>query len=499
MEAYTLKADTEAEINASLPEYMPDIMALVRVDCNTDVTDVKVDAGRITVEGDALFTVLYQSGYGVKLNSAEFTKHFSQTFTPKQGAFDTACRASSCVTFVSCRLNDARTPLLKAKIQTQAEVRSCVLQKCVDTESSGSTFYKRSSFTVPMPRQNIRSMHECNGEIVIPRGDSAVGDIIMHSAVLQSYAVSATDGSISCRGNVLVKAVYESEDGSSYHSVSKSIPFGFDEPTAAATASSQTDARVRVTGHSLTAVMDNYGENRLIKATFDICTDVYCFDEREYTVATDLFTPNFSSETATAAVTYPLCPITSEKNFSFDTRTERYEIPYTELYDASCRINSATVDIADGGVNVRGSMTISVLGKRDEGFDSADIGENFEEFFPIEVTGDSAPTVNINVTEVIPSLLSDGSIAVKVLAEAVISMYPTETRSFIAEVVKEETLPAEEEGVTAAYYFPSGDDTLWSVAKHYGVNPSSVLASGHGAFDEDGNIRPDTKYIFINK
>ncbi len=478
---------------------MPDIMALVRVDCSVIVTDVRADAGRITVDGDAVFTVLYQSGYGVKLNSAEFTRHFSQNFSAKQGAFDTSARATAAVTYVSCRLNDARTPKLLAKIQTEVEVRSNVLQKCVDTESSGSSFYRRASFSVPLAGQNARGVHECNGEIVVSRGDSAVGDIVMHSVSLQSYAATPIDGAVSFRGNVLVKALYESEDGSSYHAISKSIPFGFDEQNASVKATSQIDAKARISGHSLTAVMDNYGENRLIKVSFDVCTDTYCFEDREYTVATDMFTPNFLSETAVANVTYPLCPVTYEKNFSLDTRTERFEIPYTELYDASCRVNNASAECVDGGINVKGSLTISVLGKRDEGFDSTDINESLDEFFPLDVIDSSTPTANINITEVIPSLLSDGSIAVKVMGEALICMHPTETRSFISEVIKEEALPKEEEGVNAAYYFPSHDDTLWSVAKHYGVNPSSVLASSHGAFDENGGIKPETKYIFINK
>ena len=152
---------------------------------------------------------------------------------------------------------------------------------------------------------------------------------------------------------------------------------------------------------------------------------------------------------------------------------------------------------ADGGVELTGTLTVSVLGDSMEGVLHRDHTAEFVQFIPAELPGGLTEiTAEAMPFEIMPTLHSDGSLSARVICNASLTCRRAEIMSFLSEPVKQAD-PPEEEPYSVAYFYPAKTDTLWSVAKKYRIDPAKLKADNPTSFDESGRLLPGTRTITV--
>lgn len=489
-----LTADKELEFGCALPDYAPDILVLIKAECVPSVESAKASAGKCLIDGRADFKLIYATGYNGKIRSVSFSKQFSHTFDCPSGLVEPYCDAAAEASYVGCKISDPRNLMLRAHIRIDCLMRGSTQVRCIDTDATGGRFFKKKDVTTVRAEASSVS-GEALGEILLGRGEPAASEIISHSIRLQPPRVSYQSDGIVMRSDASVTVIYEPENTEAeICSVTRSIPVVLemnDIPER-----SEPDADMTVVSSSAVLMPDNYGENRLFKMRIAVSGKVTVCKAEEITLAEDMFTPKFKTECERGTAECIREETVTEKTFGLDIRLTPTE-PFTEILHTNASFRGISAEKCDGGVRIYGMCCAEVLGKQQSGCDSAEQCETVDRVLTYDVGDGEICDVSVYLLDASPTLTADGTVTVRITAEAKIRCAVFENVSFLSAISKEEPIDTQNGGMTAAYYFPSASDDLWSIAKQYSKDPESIKQQNSGVFAENGTLVAGTPYVRI--
>ncbi len=489
-----LTAEKEIEFGCSLPDYSPDILAIIRAECIPTIESVKASAGKCIVDGRAEFRLLYATGYNGKTRSATFVKQFSHAFDYPSGVTDAVCRATAETTSVTCRLSDVRSPLFKAGLFVKCSVHGNDRIKCVDTDSSSGYYFKTKEISLRRPAVPDAASAEITGEILLGRGDMPASEIISHSVLLQPPRITVQQNRVSLRSDAHITVIYETESGTT-SAVTRSMPVAIDIDSDNGDIA-EPECEIAVGASSVILAPDNYGENRLFKVKLNISGKVYTTEVETINLAADMFAEGSHTQCEESKMCYIADESIFTKTFSLDMRLAPAE-PLDALLCSKAEFHGVTAMPVDGGVRISGVCCAEVLGTNEHGIGSAEQCDAFEQLSVIDTADCEITGISLCPLDIQANMLSDGTISFRITYEAKIFCCKTAETSFIVGVTKEEPVTSIDDGMTAAYYFQSLSDDLWSIAKHYATDPAAIREQNMNAFDADGAIAAGTPYIFI--
>ncbi len=492
-----LTADKELEFGASLPDYSPDILALIKVQCTPTIESTKISSGKCVADGRADFKLLYATGYNGKIRSAEFTKQFSHTFDCPSGLIDPVCRIAPEVSYVGCKTPDVRSPLLKAHIKLDCEIRGNTQIRCIDADASANCFFKTRECILKRRTAPTAASGESVGEITLGRGEPAANEVIGHSIRLQPPRISLQGNGILLRGDAAVTVLYEPENGGlPINAVTRTIPIAIEMPMSVPQ-NTEPDCSAELISSSVTLMPDNYGENRLFKVRMNIGVKASAYVTESIVLAEDMFAPKMQIKCDSGEMTYISDETAYSKTLTADIKLTPDEA-FEEILCSDAEFHNISAQKTDDGVRITGVCCGEVLGRdKSGGCTAAEQCENIEYMLSGDTVGDEISDITAYMLDVSSTLAADGSVNMRVTYEIKLTSPHTESARFLSSVIKEEIIKSDDDGMTAAYYFPSADDDLWSIAKRYASNPQNIKNQNEGVFDADGNVAAGTPYICI--
>jgi len=490
------------ELEESLPDYCPDIARLIRVDCSPVIENSEFSGDRCVVSGKAVCRILYETDYKSKIKSAEFVKDFSHSFeVPMQGCTDPVAQAKARCTHISCKMLSPRKFIIKSRLQLDLDVFANTAVKTVDTRSGDNTFYRTVDISYEKKLPPCVEEFAFEEELPLLQSEKSIGDIVFGSVQLQPPQVTVSGSDAIVKTNATVKLLYEEEGGDNQLvATTKVVPVSMTLSNLAVDDAGRIAVSLSVTNARVTSELDAYGENRIIKATFTARAKAEMTEKVTETVATDLFSSDCVNKTESATIALPAQNNETDRTFSIDTVITP-EKPFVNTpFDIDIIINDLKAEIANGGVNLSGNYTVTMLGHTADSLESYDSTGEFMEFIPIELS-ENVTSVDAELYPFDYSLtmMSDGSIAIRIILNAKIKTYSEELQTIVTSVISQEPLPKEKDSYAVIYYFPNASDNLWSIAKRYYANPSVIKNANPNAFDEYEQVKSGTKMIMIKK
>lgn len=496
--------DKETEYDGTLPEYCPDVIRLIRVDCTPYVDSCEVDSDasgdKLHINGRIVYEVLYETDRRNKLRFCSFTQEFHHAVDlPKNDleALAGECRADCCK--ITCKMLSPRRLVLHARL----ELRVCVTGEravpALSTQPCNGMFFKEKTITFDAPNETVTQDFRFEEQLPLLQGEKSIGEVIVSNVTLQPPQYTVTEGCLTAKTNALVKVLYESEDAENgYCMTSKNIPLTVSLEDSAVGEGKICTLTLECTEHTVSPELDQYGENRLFKVCFTVKAHASLVGTQEETVAEDLFSADCEDTLARTELQQQHLCDTVDRSFTVDLKLPADEPYFTALYDTMVRAGRIRTSPADGGMELQGTLTISILGEGTDGIQHRDYTEEFVQFVPADIPKDPCNIqADVLPFEVLPTLHADGSISARVICNAHLAIYTKETVSFLSDVTKQVELEKDADACTAAYFFPLRTDDLWSIAKQYRVDPMSIRAANPNAFDDSGRLASGVKSVMI--
>ncbi len=479
------------EADFSLPEYMPEILRIVKSTAQPKVNSCKAVGERVTVDGECELRMIYTAEDGGVYSfsqSRPFTRHCENNIF--NDATDINCEMS--VSYVNCRATSTKRAEIKAGLVIKvtafleeseeiisSEENSCIEEKCVSVRAMSLGCKKTKSFSM----SDTVSLSVPCGFIISSRASAVCTEIkkisnkimVKGDASVDICYVTAADKTVTerIRHSLPINQILEFE--------------GMDE---------------RYTGNIVLNVNSvdimQRSEQEGAVTSFDIALGINAsacmWEEKELNVICDAYAVGSNIELKKQPYTFYTAIDEIRDTYIFKSNFQVNGEGISKVVDCTSEISNVTVKKENGLLGVFGSLNLSVLLKDTSG-SLSNINKilDFKYERKIDSANDDVYCLP-NVCVISLDCGEKGSDSIDVRAE--INIIGTVFGKIELDTVTdicESDAPIERKSNAITVYFPEESESLWSIARRYNTTVSAI-ADENGL---EGDTTEDLKIIFI--
>lgn len=479
-----------------LPDYLPDVKRIIRVDVRPKIDGKYISSGRVDYDGDVVCHILF-CDEGNHLKNVTFTAAFSD-------GIDVSGIEDECVAnlipnpeSVTCKMLNPRRVSIRMRLDTAVTVWC---------NKSYEPKYIGDARNIECSERDIEVMKlVCAGESGLNvsadlEADGAlpqIDEIISCNVDMSFYECKGSDGKVLCRGDMPITVFYSSLEGDSetYTVLFRKIPIA--QVVLADDVSEEYScmARGAVDNVKYNVSENGFGERRIVE--IDVTYRVYlnCVSKTATTVVSDVYATGKDVKCETEKETFCRFSKLYSTSFGANLAVSREELNLLEaenVFALSAVPKITTVELSGdkAKLEIQGSARTGAVIKSADGLetheydvpfktelDASGVGKNFTYNYDIVCVGSKgrfdSDTFYTELDMQLNLMLLETE-EVEVLKKAEFS-----------EKAVEENQPQ------MRFYYPSENETLWEIGKQFGISVSELADKN----DIVGDTVPRVIYI----
>ncbi len=459
-----------------LPDYMPDITAILKCRMKPVVQSHQISGDRVMVDGTVYLELMYLDEERRCVRSYEHSQPFTSAFTVRDLKSSDTVRLSARVNYVNCRATGPR----RVDVHGAFSVRLIVTTEGsaeVVTEAEGKGLYTRSctvSGSVPMgSAEKTVSINE-----VLELGDVSVKTLVRSDAAAVITECRQMPGKAVVKGDVLLEAVCVTDEQSgALCRHADRIPFSQILDVEGLTEELVCDCRAQVTQCDMRPVQDPAGENRLLSVAVKLTVSLCCYGTRFCNIVTDAYHTAFPLRTETCRV--EPCRVAFVRSDTA-TITLSQELPdgnIAEIVDLWCEPMPAECRGENGQTVMTGQMSVGMVTRDTDGVLAYyERTVDYETALPDECERVSAEIVPLE------TVYTQNGTRLEIRMQAAVHRVGTqpESHTAITRMTVDESSPYAEDGVLAGcclkVCFAAAGESVWELARREHTSPDALKA-----------------------
>ena len=486
----TIEEGVEAEL--SLPEYMPEILRILKSQAVPKINSWQTVGERVTVDGTCDLTMIY-----IGTDNCIYTFTGSRSFTryAENPAFLNAddVNVKATVKFVNCRATNTKRAEIKAGINICVSAFSKSEENILLLESSKEIQEKKmeiSSMSLGCKKSKMFSMSD-NFDL---ESESAAF-IVRSSATAVLGEVRKISNKIMIKGETIVEVAFiPHEDKTTVKTLRKTLPINqileFDGMEEHFTG----DITLEVTAVDVIIKNDSQGDGRSLDVGVTINAGVTMWEQKDITVITDAYAINGDVDLTYKKMQFYSALDAVRDTFIFKDTIDASKLGAECILDACCEENEPVATFENGSIIISGTIKAMIILKDTSGgYVTTEKMLDYRYERTCECDNkkiECTPKVSVSSFEC--SLKNNEQIDVKAELQINCSVF-AETE---IDVVSEISELRESEKVTSSaitVYFPNCEETLWDIAKRYNTTVESIVLENNLVCD----TTKDIKMLFI--
>lgn len=480
----------------TVPDIKPDILKLLQVDAVSCITETEVYDGRLDICGKVYITILYiPDRDGEKIRSVDEVFEFSHKVENRNICAGMEADVISNVIRVEFSAVNSRRVRIKAIIGLDYEILGI---NEIEIPSGMPEEAQIKTETVKLRNSVEFSTHEFNvrEKIEIPGGQPAINEILKTDVRISDTDYKTVSGKIVIKGVVGVCALY-TDDNLDIKFTEAELPFTevFDAPEV----SDDTicDIEYSVCFIQSNVEEDSDGERTVIGFDILIKARIKGEEEVEIEMITDCYIPREKTVIKAAAVeTEEYSATPSVQN----TIREVIEFPdgmppVSGIYNVITRASVTKAQIQGGKLQCEGKTEAYILYISESNDNPVySLKKELPFSYMLECEGapeDAEPRIQAEIRHTSYNLNAAGEAELRCILSLSANIINKRKINVIESV---ETDDSKEIKNGIVIYFVQNGDTLWNIAKHYGVPYEEILE--FNKLEDEGKIYPGQR-LFI--
>lgn len=486
----TVEESVEAEI--SLPEYMPEILRIIKSQAVPKINSFTTVGERVTVDGTCELRMIYVGG-----DNCIYTFSQTRNFTRycENSAFLTAedVKVKTVLNYVNCRATNTKRAEIKAGIGISVSAYGKIEESILLLGNSVGIEEKKTEISAMSLGCKKSKMFSMSDTFNLENDTAAF--LIRANAVSVLGEVKKISNKVMVKGETIVEIAYvPNEDKSIIKTVRRILPInqilefdGMDERFTG-------DVTLDVTAVDVIIKNDSSGEGRSLDVAVSVNAGITMWEQKDLCVITDAYAIN-----GTIDLTYQKMKFYSALDAIRDTYIFKGNIDVSKvgvdcILDAYCEENEPSLSFGDGVIAVFGSLKVTML-LRDTSGSIVTTEKMLDYRYERKAECGSqetecVPGVSVSSFECI--LKNKDQIDVKAEMQINCSVFG-ETEINVVTDICEGVEPERIINSAITVYFPKCEETLWDIAKRYNTTVESIALENN----LDGETTGDIKMLFI--
>lgn len=479
------KIHIESEV--ILPDYCPNAAKIIKTELSPRITSQSsyFDEGglNVTIDGTALFKVLYLSEGGCDVCSTFFTQPFSHSFKVRTDEATDNDNIFDCVTLyadtASCRTTSSRKAVVRGDISVIPRMRLNSVREFFDGEDTRS---ESKGSRIPVCRLicGAESDFTLSEKITLPEDLPSAADILDCNMRYVCDSTKCAEGKVIFTATAYFTCLYKSGEGV----VSFCQPIEISQITDMPLANSTHTAEVYFLPTSLRADtdVDGYGENRVITVDFSYTAKAAVYGNELFYAVTDVFCPGHDytaecEETVLRTLSGKICEHIPVKG------SLKLKIPETVSMEGvfpSVQLRGWVIE--NGVVSLDARLNLKMVSVLPSGYDGTEESLDFSAKIPLESPEICACELCADVREV-TCLVSANSVEISAEVTVNGTSYTQTAVKCIKNLSCGEKKPCADRPPIILYY-PCEGETMWDVAKAYSLPVKTLMAYNNTESEE---------------
>ncbi len=486
----TVEECVEAEI--SLPEYMPEILRIVKSQAIPKINSYTTVGERVTVDGTCELRMVY-------IGNDNCIYSFSQTrsFTryAENSAFLDAedVKVKTALNFVNCRATNTKRAEIKAGVGITVWAFGKIAENILLTGNSEGIEEKKKELSAMSLGCKKSKMFSMSDTFVLDNETAAF--LIRANAVSVLGETRKISNKIMIKGETIVEIAFvPNEDKSVIKTIRRNLPINqileFDGMEEHFTG----DITLDVTSVDVIIKNDSQSEGRSLDVAVTVNAGVTMWEQKELCVITDAYAINGAID-----LTYKKMKFYSALDAIRDTYIFKDSIDVKNtsvdcILDTFCEPTEPTLSFKDGLISIGGSLKVTMLLKDTLGSivtTEKMLDYRYERKSNCgDIHTESQPEVKVSSFECI--LKNKDQIDVRAEMQINCSVFG-ETEIDVVTEICEGKATEKRSNSAITVYFPKCEESLWDIAKRYNTTVDSIAIENNLEGETTGEI----KMLFI--
>lgn len=479
------------EADFSLPEYMPEILRIIKSTAQPKINSCKMVGERVTVDGECELRMVYTAedgGIYTFTQTRPFTRHCEDLLFNE--AVDVVSNAS--VSYVNCRATSTKRAEIKAGLVIKVtafleeneeiialDENSCIEEKCVPVRAMSLGCKKTRSFSM-------------SDTISLP---ASCAFIISSRASAICTEIKKISNKIMIKGEAVVEICYvPAADKTCTEHIKHSLPINqileFDGMEERYTG----NVTLKVNAVDVMQKNEQDGNGTSFDVALGIDASVCMWEEREMTVICDAYAVGANVELKKDSFTFFSALDEIRENYIFKSDFQVSGEGVSKVLDSTGEISNVTVKVGNGSLVVCGSLNLSLILKDLSG-SLTNINKildfNYERKFDSDTTDVFClPSLCVMSLDCVEK--GNNGIDVRAEINIVGSVFGKICLDVVTDITESE-IQVQRKTNAITVYFPEKSENLWSIARRYNTTVTAIA--------EENNLEGDTtenlKIIFI--
>jgi len=473
------------ECDALLPDYLPDIVKVLKCVAAAHVETSSVSASRLTVEGVVQIHVYYSSEQN-QIRHAEYKVPFAKQVELRSSPERPVVSITPSVDYVNCRAVNQRRIDVRGAISLAVKIIDQKEQQLIlDASGAGLQLKREVVKTTDIVAHN-KTTFSVSEDLELGYGKSQIGSIIRSSHKVRVHEHKVISGKVVLKGDLLLHILYQPlEDEESLETMEYTLPISQIVDSEQANEDCECDLEMFIASCELTPKTGDDGEMNMLGLEARLGANLTVHRQSEVPVVSDCYSTKFEATPARSQVSFiRLIDIINE----MISHKVTLELPegVERLLDAWGDIESVTYRQEADELMLELKLNVCLFARM----------ENKECFYfehPTELTHTitlSQDCVEIQFDPTCDLVSSSFSLVGKekidMRFEVVVrgSIYCNVKREAISDITVDEELTKTKEQNKLYIYYADTGESVWNIAKHYNTAASAIW--------EENNIENDT-------
>lgn len=479
------------ELEVVIPDYYPEVMKIVRTEAIPMVRQNRISAGKLSVEGNLLFVLLYQSGDGKGLCSYTCQTDFTHIFelpSELQGNV----RSHAKTEYVSCKLLSSRKGILKAVLGVYTSItaeRQISLPAAEGEDILLLTKPVRASEIVGFGEKFFKIAE--TGEL--DAGQGMVGAPLRTDAFAMFREQKIINNKVIAKGELNVRTLYVTDDDR-IDSAAFVFPFsqivdvdGVDDGCDCSVKFGLCDMNV-----NLTESVD--GSRSVFEYDFTLSANAVAMRTAETELICDAFNTGYEMTTELKTATFEQYSGTVRGTATIKQRVAISE-GITDVCDVTGAVRIDTSETVGAVVKLSGGIDLKILCLDGEAeIISVDKSVSFDAEFPVTAGANMRYEPEATIQSVTAEPVGENELELKIQLYAEIGVYMSSREEYLSDMHIDESRAKTTSGLpVVSVYFATAGEPVWDIAKRYNVSPARIRELN----GVDGNAITETKRLLL--
>lgn len=478
--AFQSNAEHPIDCDVTLPEYMPDIVRILRCSAIAGVQSHQINGDRITAECECHVKVLYICEEG-KIRCFDQILHFSKQIELKSDDAITDICVGAKTDYVNYRVSGQRKFEVHGAVTVFARADSKKKCEFVSSVNGGGVTARCESDEICDLVSTTEKSFAISETVETGALSEPIGAIISHCAVAVIDELKIISNKLFLKGEMVVRTAFTGQETCQVQTLENTVIINQIIESPDLTENCHVDALLSVMSLEVRPRFDSAGDKNLldISATLGFSACAYC--TRQITCVKDAYSTKYESQVKKSVIYAPVLEEKIDDTFLCRGNADLSTTGVTKVLCFTCQNTTSSFVVLEDGIAIRGEVTADIIYEDSNGdiaFAQRQIP--FEYKRPLQSSG-NALTCKPHCTATASSyVINEGNkLDVRVEIHVHGFVFSEKEKSIVTEINIDKSKAKAIKTASLTVYFAECDESLWNIAEKYNTTVDAIMRENH--------------------